>query len=139
MAKFNGELPNDIIKQLESLNMNTEKMLSEMTQEAAKAVYSNMKLGVPKTWLDSDIMKCLTITKTYKTPTDGGINTKVAFYGYFKNEKGKKTPAPLVANVTEYGRSNAPYPKKPFVRRSFKKSQIENIMKAVEEKYLPKD
>ena len=83
-------------------------------------------------------MKCLKVTKTYKTPSDDGVNTKIAFYGYFINRNKEKIPAPLVANVTEYGRSNSPYPKKPFLRRSFKKSQIQAAMQAVQDKYIPK-
>ena len=136
MASFKAELPNDIIKQIEKLEGSTEKMLSEMTEAGARLVYENIKTSVPKSWYDSNIMKCLKITKTYKTPSDDGVNTKVAFYGYFINEDGRKTPAPLVANVTEYGRSNAPYPKHPFLRRSFNKAQIEKAMLAVQKKYI---
>ena len=136
MARFNAELPNDIIKQIEELEGSTEKMLSEMTEAGAKIVFDNIKAGVPAAWLDSNIMSCLQITKTYKTPSDDGISTKVAFYGYFKNEEGKIVPAPLVANVTEYGRSNSPYPKKPFLRKSFRKSQIEKAMLSVQKKYI---
>ena len=136
MARFNAELPNDIIKQIEELEGSTEKMLSEMTEAGAKIVFDNIKAGVPAEWLDSNIMSCLQITKTYKTPSDDGINTKVAFYGYFKNEEGKIVPAPLVANVTEYGRSNSPYPKKPFLRKAFRKSQIEKAMLSVQKKYI---
>lgn len=136
MASFKAELPNDIIKQIEKLEGSTEKMLSEMTEAGARLVYENIKTSVPRSWYDSNIMKCLKITKTYKTPSDDGVNTKVAFYGYFINEDGRKTPAPLVANVTEYGRSNAPYPKHPFLRRSFNKGQIEKAMLAVQKKYI---
>jgi hypothetical protein len=136
MASFKAELPNDIIKQIEKLEGSTEKMLSEMTEAGARLVYENIKTSVPRSWYDSNIMKCLKITKTYKTPSDDGVNTKVAFYGYFINEDGRKTPAPLVANVTEYGRSNAPYPKHPFLRRSFNKAQIEKAMLAVQKKYI---
>lgn len=139
MAKYNAVLPNDVIKELERLDMNVDTMLSEMTRAGAEMVLKNIKVGVPKTWFDSNIMSCLKITRTYKTPSDDGTNTQVGFYGYYQNRNNKKTPAPLVVNVTEYGRSNSPYPKKPFFRRSFKKSQIEKVMKAVEEKYLPKD
>ena len=74
------------------------------------------------------MMKCLKVSKVYKTPSDDGINTKVAFYGYFTNEDGKRVPAPLVANVFEYGRSTSPFPKHPFMRKSFKKSDIEQAM-----------
>lgn len=138
MAEFKAELPNDIIKQLDQLESNTDKMLEEMTKAGAAIVLKNIKVGVPHSWYSSNIMRCLKITKTYKTPSDDGVNTKVAFYGYFINENKKKVPAPLVANVTEYGRSNSPYPKKPFLRRAFKKAEIEKAMLAVQEKYLPK-
>ena len=138
MARFNAELPNDIIKQFESLEKDTDKMLKEMTEAGAKVVLSNIKSSVPSSWYSSNIMKCLKVTKTYKTPSDDGVNTKVAFYGYFINRNKERIAAPLVANVTEYGRSNSPYPKKPFLRRSFKKSQIEQAMKAVQDKYIPK-
>ena len=138
MASFKAELPNDIIKQFESIEKNTDKMLEEMTEAGARLVLENIKTSVPRSWYSSNIMKCLKITKTYKTPSDDGVNTKVAFYGYFINENGEKIPAPLVANVTEYGRSNSPYPKKPFLRRSFKKAEIEKVMKAVQDKYIPK-
>lgn len=136
MAKFKAELPNDIIKQVSSLDKNTDKMLSEMTEAGAKVVYDNIKTSVPSSWYSSNIMKCLKITKTYKTPSDDGVNTKVAFYGYFKNRNGERIPAPLVANVTEYGRRNSPYPKKPFMRKSFNKGKINKAMQAVQDKYI---
>lgn len=138
MARFNIELPNDIIKQFDSLDKNTTKMLEEMTEAGAKVVHENIKASVPQSWYASNIMKCLKMTRPYKTPSDDGVNVKVAFYGYFINENGRKTPAPLVANVTEYGRSNSPYPKKPFMRRAFNKSKIEKAMQAVQDKYIPK-
>lgn len=138
MARFNQELPNDIIKQLASLEKNTDKMLEQMTEAGAKVVLANIKSSVPASWHSSNIMKCLKVTKSYKTPSDDGINTKVAFYGYFMDEHGRKKAAPLVANVTEYGRSSSPYPKKPFLRKSFKKAQITKAMQAVQDKYIPK-
>jgi hypothetical protein len=138
LARFKAELPNDIIKEFEKVEKNTDKMLKEMTEAGAKVVLSNIKSSVPASWYGSNIMKCLKVTKTYKTPSDDGVNTKIAFYGYFINRNKERIPAPLVANVTEYGRSNSPYPKKPFMRRSFKKAQIEKAMQAVQDKYIPK-
>lgn len=136
MARFNAELPNDIIKEFNKLEKDTTKMLGEMTRAGAEVVMQNIKSSVPASWYSSNIMKCLKITDTYETPSDDGVNTKVAFYGYFINSNGERIPAPLVANVTEYGRSNSRYPKKPFLRRSFKKSQIEKAMQAVQDKYI---
>ena len=138
MARFKAEVPNDIIKQFETVEKNTDKMLEEMTQAGAQTVLAAIKASVPASWYSSNIMKCLRITRSYKTPSDDGVNTKVAFYGYFIDKNGKRKAAPLVANVTEYGRSNHPYPKKPFLRKSFNRGKIEKAMQAVQDKYLPK-
>lgn len=113
-------------------------MLAEMTEAGARLVYNNIKTSVPSSWYSSGIMKCLKVSRTYKTPSDDGVNTKVAFYGYFINRNGERIPAPLVANVTEYGRSNSPYPKKPFMRKSFNRAKINKAMQAVQDKYIPK-
>lgn len=138
MARMEVELPTELMKVFEELGDDTQKMLEEMTQEGAKTVLSNVEANVPATFHNSGIMRCLKITRPYYTPSDGGRNTKVAFYGYFENEDGKRTPAPLVCNLFEYGRSNSPYPRHPFMRRSFKKGQIEAAMMKVQDKYLPK-
>lgn len=134
MAKFGLELPTDLIKEFEDLTKNESKMIGEMTQAGAEVVYQNVVSNVPNTWHKSDIMKCLKVTRVYDTPSDGGINTKVAFYGYFINHKGVKTPAPLVANVTEFGATHVR--KKPFMRKSFNKGQIEKAMLKVQKKYI---
>lgn len=136
MAKFKAELPNDLIKQLGRLEKDTEKMLAEMTEAGAEVVLGNIKANVPSSWHSSNIMKCLKVTKSYKTPSDDGINTKVAFYGYFVSRNGERAPAPLVANVTEYGRRNGKYQKRPFLRKSFKKAQIVKAMEKVQSKYI---
>lgn len=138
MARMEVELPTELMKMFEELGDDTKKMLEEMTQEGAKTVLANVKANVPASFHSSGIMRCLKITRPYYTPSDGGRNTKVAFYGYFENEDGKRTPAPLVCNLFEYGRSNSPYPRHPFMRRSFKKGQIEAAMMKVQDKYLPK-
>lgn len=134
MAKFNMELPTDILKDFEKVHGNTEKIFGEMTKAGAKVVMENIKANAPRSIQTSEMMHCLKMTKVYKTFSDDGINTKVAFYGYFMNENGVRTPAPLVANVFEYGRSNLPFPKYPFVRRSFKKKQIEAAMLKAQKK-----
>ena len=142
MARFETELPTDLIKTFDELNVETQKMLEEMTQEGAKTVLANVKANVPASFHNSGIMQCLKITRPYYTPSDGGRNTKVAFYGYFMNHNGKKshkTPAPLVCNLFEYGRSNSPYPRHPFMRKSFKKGQIEAAMMKVQDRYIKGD
>lgn len=142
MAKFEANLPTELIKTFDELSVDTQKMLEEMTQEGAKTVLANVKANVPASFHNSGIMNCLKITRPYFTPSDGGRNTKVAFYGYFMNHNGKKsykTPAPLVCNLFEYGRSNSPYPRHPFMRKSFKKGQIEAAMMKVQDRYIKGD
>ena len=128
MAKFELELPTEIMKDIQKIYDNADEIFGEMTKAGAEVVNRNIEANVPQSIRNSKMMNCLKITKTYKTPSDDGINTKVGFYGYFENEDGKIVPAPLVANVFEYGRSNLPFPKHPFMRKSFKKGEIEQAM-----------
>lgn len=133
MARFVMELPKEIMKDIEYINKNSDKIFGEMTKAGAEVTIKNVKTNIPKGFVGSNIMNCLKITRVYKTPSDGGINTKVGFYGYFKNRNGVETPAPLVANVYEYGSSK--FTKKPFFRRSFNKAQIEQAMLKAQEQY----
>lgn len=128
MAKFQLELPTEIMSDIQKISDNSEKIFGEMTKAGAEVVMANMRASVPKSFHGSNIMNCLRMTRTYKTPSDGGINTKVGFYGYFQNKKGKTVPAELVCNVFEYGRSGSPFKKHPFIRKAFKKGQIEQAM-----------
>ena len=128
MARFVLELPTEIMKDIQKINDSAKDIFDHMTKAGAEVAYHNIVANVPKAMKSSNIMQNLKISKTYLTPSDDGINTKVLFSGYFINEEGVRTPAPLVANVFEYGRSNAPFPKQPFLRRSFSKGSIEKAM-----------
>ena len=149
MAKFNLELPNDIIKEVQQINDNADAIFGGMVQAGAEVVAENIKSAAPIPELKSRVK----ISKTYKTPTDDGINAKVYVGGYipFKGNrtsitthaKGKQytnkkgVPAGFVAMMYEYGSSERSttdgenrgvFPKKPFVRKSFKRKQIEEAM-----------
>lgn len=135
MAMFQMNLPNDVIKDFERIYKDADEIFGAMTQAGAQTVYANVQANAPASFRGSGIMNCLKITRVYKTPSDDGINSKVGFYGYFTNENGQRVPAPLVANVFEYGRSTSRFPKQPFFRKSFRKGQIEEAMlKAQREK-----
>ena len=134
MAKFEMQLPTDIMRDIQRLSDNVDQIFGEMTQAGAEVVKKNIIANVPEGIKTSKMMSCLRLTKVYKTPSDDGINTKVGFFGYFQNEDGKTVPAPLVANVFEYGRSNSPFPKQPFMRKSFTKSAIEQAMLKAQKK-----
>lgn len=139
MAKFNSEIPNELIQHFTDLEDNVEEIFGEMTQAGAKAVYKNVVSNMKKSFKTTkSLEKGLKITRVYKSPSDDGINTHIGFYGYDgesiskKNPKG--TPIPLKALAREYGTSTEA--KKPFFRKSFKKQEIENAMLKVQEKRL---
>ena len=136
MARFEGGLPKDLIKIFEDLDINTEKMLGEMVKAGAEVARSNVKAKMPQALRAGLTDKNIILTKVYKTPSDDGINCQAMISGYFTNKDGKTTPAPLVANMFEYGSRSRKYPKKPFFRSSFNKSQIEKAMLKVQEKYI---
>ncbi len=139
MARFSGGLPTDLIKTFESLGINTEKMLGDMVEAGAEVALKNVKAKMPRALREGLTDKNIRLTRVYKTPSDDGINCQAMIDGYFTNRNGERTPAPLVANLFEYGRSTAPYPKQPFFRSSFNKKQIETAMLKVQDKYIKED
>ena len=126
MAQYNLQLPQEILDDIKKIERDSEKIFGGMTKAGAEVVLNNVKNVVPNSWRDSEIMNCIKISKVYRTPSDGGINTKVLISGYFYNKNDVLTPAPLVANVFEYGSSK--FMKQPFFRKSFKKAMIEAAM-----------
>jgi len=133
VAGFNVELPNELIKSFQELEANTEEMLSDMTRAGAEVVYKQVKSNMKSSFKSTESLeKGLKITKSYRTPSDDGINTKVGFYGY--DEDG--IPIPLKALAREYGTSRGEK-KKPFFRKAFRQeSAITNAMKKAQEKYI---
>ena len=140
MAKATFEIPTELIQQINKLEQNTEKMMGEMVEAGAKTVLEKIENNAPAGMKkDPKLMNCLGTTRVYKTPSDDGINVKVGFSGYFTNQDGVRTPAALVANVYEYGRSTSPFPKQPFMRKSFNKTAITKAMEEVQKKYIKED
>ena len=66
MAKFKAELPTELINELTKLERNTPKMMEEMTKAGAEVTLRNVRTNIPKSFVNSDIMNCLKITKIYK-------------------------------------------------------------------------
>ena len=130
MAKLVVDIDDSVLKDISYIDKQFDNIFCGMTQAGAEVVYKNVISALPESLRSSGFSSHVKLSKVYRTPSDDGINTKVMITGYFKNKEGKKTPAPLVANMFEYGSSKKKYPKHPFFRKSFKKSQI---MKAMEE------
>lgn len=130
MAKFTANIDDSVLKDISYIDKQFDHIFGGMTKAGAEVVYKNVISSLPEALKSSGFTKNVKLSRVYKTPSDDGINTKVMITGYFKNKEGKKIPAPLVANMFEYGSKKKEYPKHPFFRKSFKKSQI---MKAMEE------
>ena len=140
MAKYKMELPTELMKSFQYLDENTEKMLGEMCQAGAEVVKETAWMNMPKGLRDAiSLSNNLITSRVYKTPSDDGINVQCMIVGYFTNEDGKQTPAPLVANMFEYGSRKRKYPKHPFFRKSFRKAQIERAMMEIQKKYIKED
>lgn len=136
MARFNEQLPTELIKQFETLELNTEEMLGEMVKAGAAVARENIEAKMPDNLYYALGSDNIILTKVYKTPSDDGINCQAMITGYFINRNGERIPAPLVANMFEYGSTKREYPKQPFFRQSFNKGQIERAMLKVQEKYI---
>lgn len=142
MAKLIMSYPDDVLKDLRYMYENADEIFGGMTRAGAEVALGAMVEKCPNEQLKSYAK----LTRTYKTPTDGGINTKAMFTGYipfsdpnrlYFSRKGangmtyrtsKGVPADFLANLYEYGRSTAPWPKQPFVRKAFNRKKIEKAM-----------
>ena len=135
MAKFDYEVPVELMEKFENLDANYDAIFGEMVSEGARVAHSLILANLHKSFKSVDsLLQGLTETRVYKTPSDDGINVHVGFYGY--NDEG--VPIPLIALAREYGTSSGEA-KKPFLRRSFRKSEIEGAMRKVEERYIKGD
>lgn len=130
MAKFTSDIDDSVLKDISYIDKQFDHIFGGMTKAGAEVVYKNVIANLPESLRSSGFSSHVKLSRVYKTPSDDGINTKVMITGYLINKDGRKTPAPLVANMFEYGSTKKKYPKQPFFRKSFKKSQI---MKAMEE------
>ena len=142
MAKFNAELPNDLIKVFDELETNSSIMMGEMCKAGATVVYDKVVSGLGKAFKSTEsLLKGLKVTKVYETPSDDGINVHIGFYGYDgepTKQYPKGTPIPLKAMAREYGTSSGEQ-KKPFLRKSFAKKDIEQAMMEVQNRYIKDD
>lgn len=130
MAKIIVDIDDSVLKDISYIDKQFDHIFGGMTKAGAEVVYKNVISALPESLRSSGFSSHVKLSRVYKTPSDDGINTKAMITGYFINKDGRKTPAPLVANMFEYGSSKKNYPKQPFFRKSFKRSQI---MKAMEE------
>ena len=143
MARFNAELPNDLIKIFGELETKTPEMMGEMCKAGASVVYDKVCNNIKSVFKRTDtLLKGLKRTKVYKTPSDDGINVHIGFYGYDTDKitkaHPKGVPIPLIAMAREYGTSSGEQ-KKPFFRKAFAKKDVEQAMMEVQNRYIKED
>ena len=92
MAKFNQELPYDLIKEFDDLRQNCSDIFGEMCDAGADVVYANVLKNMRSAFKDTSRLEPhLRKTKKYRTLYDDAINVKVGFYGYLEGTEGKTT------------------------------------------------
>ena len=128
MAKYEMKLPDEIMKDIEKINKDAPQMFEKMTHAGAEVAYKNILRNMKSSFKSTSMLEQhLKITKPYRTYQGHNVNSKVAFYGY--NKEG--VPVPLIVIAREFGTSRGEA-KKPFVRRSFKKNEIEAVMRKIQ-------
>lgn len=140
MARFEMQMPEEIMSDIKYIHDNSEEIFGAMTKAGAEVAQKRAISNAPNPKLKSHIK----VSRTYKTPSDDGINNKVYINGYIPFTPPRKSfirngyvtkkgiPADFIAKVYEYGRKGRPFPKRPFFRKSFNKSAIEAAMKSVQ-------
>ena len=78
MAKFELEIPKEILDQMNTIYDKCDEIFGGMTKAGAEVVVKNVKAKAPL----PEIANSVKTSVVYKTPSDGGINTKVYFSGY---------------------------------------------------------
>lgn len=155
MAIMKVDLPNDLIKQLETLEKKSEETFGKMTKAGAEVAYKNIKKNMQSSFKNPRKMEeGLKITRTYRSPKKDTIGNFVGFYGYipfsdpkrkyfsrkgangkiYKTDKG--VPRDFLAQLAEYGKSDKR--KKPFIKKSLKKKEIGDKMQEVLDKETKK-
>lgn len=132
MANLEFNLPEKLISDLNKLENKTGEVVKRMLEAGGETALNNVKSNAPNGLKQSDFMSCVKLTRTYETPSDGAKNIKVNVSGYFQSKDGRTKPAPLVANMFEYGSSKKEYPKQPFLRKSLSQ---QNVGVAMEKAY----
>lgn len=140
MARFEMELPVEIMSELEKRAELSEQMMTEMVTTAAEVVYDEVDKNLARSFKSTDTLRRhLKITRVYYKDEDDSINIKIAFYGYDVTKKSsrypKGVPVPLIALAREYG-TRSGEKKKPFFRKAFRRGRIEDAMMRVQQKYI---
>ena len=97
MAKFEVELPTEIIKSMTVIYDECPEIFSAMTQAGGQVVQrhilNNMRYAFDQ---PEKLAPYLKVTRPYRTYGGKFVNTKVAFYGYYRNSALRNTDKPYI-------------------------------------------
>ena len=137
MAKFEGEVPYELINEFKELKDNLYDIFGAMCHAGAEVVHRNVLRNMKRVFKTTRSLEKGLKTRVYRTPSDDGINVHIGFYGYDGNPTKRYprgVPIPLKAMAREYGTPTET--KKTFFRTAFKKADIENEMLKVQDEYF---
>lgn len=90
MAHMQMLLPDEVIKQFQSVYENTNEIFGAMVEAGADVAYNNILGNMQYAFKDaSKLAPYLKKTKVYNTYGNTVINCKVAFYGYYRQGQRK--------------------------------------------------
>ncbi len=114
MAKMVVTLPDEVINDVKRIDSNYDRIFGGMTDAGADVMMSYIQKGAKWAFGSAAAkpLKALKKTKVYKTPSDGGINTKVAFYGYQgpKFTKDGRYVKVIIRGKYDYSSLGVPWP-----------------------------
>lgn len=151
MANFHVMMPREVMSQFEGIRRKSEDMIRAMCYAGAQTVLDRIRGSAPIQGMGN----AATLTRYYKTRSDGGWNVKVYFRGHapFSGnrttflrrgratnaevyESTKGVPYGFLAVMFEYGRSTSPFPKRPFFRRAFNNAAITAAMEKAQNQFI---
>ncbi|MCM1166441.1 MAG: HK97 gp10 family phage protein [Lachnospiraceae bacterium] len=128
MAKCNVKLPEETLLKLSKLGKNIDRITAAMLEDGAAVVQAQAEKNLEavigkgtkyKSRSTGGLQKLVKSTKVYEI-ANGDRHIKIGVWGYYY-PNGRETPAPLVANVLEHGRSNMTA--KPWLKPALSKSR----------------
>ncbi len=122
------KLPEETLLKLSRLGKNIDRISAAMLEEGAAVLQEQAEKNLSevvgsgtkyKSRSTGGLQQLVKLSKVYKI-SNGDSHIKVGVWGYYY-PNGKETPAPLVANVLEHGRSDMAA--KPWLKPAISKAR----------------
>ena len=125
------KFPDEMLLKLSKLGKNIDRISGQMLEDAAEIIQEEAEKNLQavigsntkhKSRSTGKLLRFVKATKAYKIE-NGRSHIRIGIWGYYY-VNGRKIPAPLVANVFEFGRKNGKLPHaKKWLRPAFRKKR----------------